>query len=54
MLKVPPRVSDVALQNKLNRVISHEFTRNAKNGFACLKLIWSGTFAVFNTEPLWF
>jgi hypothetical protein len=26
-----------------------EFTRNAKNGFECLKL---SLFAIFNTEPL--
>ena len=38
----------------LNKVFGQTFTRNAKNGFACLKLIWSGTFAIFNTEPLWF
>ena len=38
----------------LNRVFGQKFTRNAKNGFECLKLIWSGTFAIFNTEPLWF
>ena len=31
-----------------------QFTRNAQNGFDCLKLIWSGTFAIFNTKPLWF
>ena len=45
-------------QNKkcyhLNRVFGQKFTRNAKNGFECLKLIWSGAFAIFNTEPLWF
>ena len=38
----------------LNRVFGQKFTRNAKNGFECLKLIWGGTFASFNTEPLWF
>ena len=38
----------------LNRVFGQKFTRNAKNGFECLKLIWSGTFEIFNTEPLWF
>ena len=27
---------------------------NAKNGSEYLKLIWSGTFAIFNTKPLWF
>ena len=38
----------------LNRVFGQKFTRNDKNGFECLKLIWSGTFAIFNIEPLWF
>ena len=38
----------------LNWVFGQKFTRNAKNGFECLKLVWSGTFAIFNTEPLWF
>ena len=38
----------------LDRVFGQKFTRNAKNRFECLKLIWSGTFAIFNTEPLWF
>ena len=39
------------------KVFSHygqQFTKNAKNGFDCLKPIWSGTFAIFNTEPLRF
>ena len=41
------------------KVLSHVnsfgqiFTRNAKNGFECLKLIWSGTFAICSTQPLW-
>ena len=38
----------------LNRALGQKFTSNAKNGFEFLKLIWSGTFAIFNTEPLWF
>ena len=38
----------------LNRVFCQIFTRNAKNGFECLKLFWSGTFAIFSAEPLWF
>jgi hypothetical protein len=29
------------------------FTRNAKNGSECLKLIWSITFAICSTQPLW-
>ena len=37
----------------LNRVFGQKFTRNAKNGFECLKLIWSGTFAICSTQPLW-
>ena len=48
MLKVPPRVAAVALQNKLSFKLSFwpEFTRNAKNGIECLKPILSGTFAI--------
>ena len=55
-MKFPPRVAAVAFENK-TKVFSNygqQFTRNAKNGFECLKLIWSGTFAIFNTEPLRF
>ena len=52
MPKVPPRVAAVAFENKLsfNRVFGQKFTRNAKTWFECLKLIWNGTFAIFNTE----
>ena len=34
-------------------VFGHIFTRNAKNGSECLKLIWSGAFAICSTQPLW-
>ena len=30
-----------------------KFTRNAKNSSECFKLIWSGTFAICSTQPLW-
>ena len=39
---------------KVSWFFGQKFTRNAKNGLECLKLIWSGTFAIFNTEQLWF
>ena len=45
------------LRTNKKKVFSHygqQFTRNAKNGFDGLKLIWSGTFAMFNPKPLWF
>ena len=44
---------------KTKKVFSHvdsfcqEFTRNAKNGSECLKLIGSGTFTFCRTQPLW-
>jgi hypothetical protein len=58
----PERLSDFSNWNFLQelqllhlktkqKVFSHygqQFTRNAKNGFDCWKLIWSGTFAIFN------
>ena len=30
-----------------------KFTRKAKNGSECWELIWSGTFAICSTQPLW-
>ena len=55
-MKFPPRVAVVAFENKTRSVFFYgqQFTRNAKYGFDCLKLIWSGTFAIFNTKPSWF
>ena len=49
---------EIPLQYKTCYLMSiffgQKFIRNAKNGSGCLKLIWSGTFEIFNTEPFWF
>ena len=56
LLKVPLKLQLLHLKTSynLNRVFGQKSTRNAKNCFECLELIWCGTFAIFNTEPLWF
>ena len=40
-MKLPPRVTAVAFENKTKYSSrqGQQFTRNAKNGFKCLKLI---------------
>ena len=57
LTKIFPQELQLLHLKTKQKVFSHygqQFTRNAKNGFDCLKLIWSGTFAIFNTEPLRF
>ena len=54
--RLSDRIAKVALGNKITTVAFYVnfwektlFTRNAKNDFECLKIIWSGTFAIFIT-----
>ena len=57
LTKIFPQELQLLHLKTKQKVFSHygqQFTRNAKNGFDCLKLIWSGTFAIFNTKPLRF
>ena len=52
----PERVAEINKTTSASyarRVFGQKFTRNAKNCFKCLKLIWSETFATYNTQPLW-
>ena len=43
-----PRETKQKVFSLVNIIFGQKFTRNAKNGFECLKLIWSGTFAIFD------
>ena len=50
-MRFPFKTKQKVLSHEI--VFGHIFTRNAKNGSECLKLIWSGTFAICSTQPLW-
>ena len=52
--KYPQEMQLLHLKTEQKEFFGQKFTRNAKNGFECLTVIWSGTFATFNIEILWF
>ena len=52
--RVVAEVNKTKSISHVNIDFGKKFTRNAKNGIECLKLIWRGPLASFNTRPLWF